>query len=49
MVEEAEKSMQVEKEFVKAKKEKASEVMKKQWEEQSKLKDNEKLINRIFV
>lgn len=45
----AEKKGQGEKEFVEAKKKKATELMKKNWDEQLQLKVNEEIVERIFI
>ena len=49
MAELAEKQLAGEEEFMSAKRNKAKEVMKKQWDEQLKLKSNEEMVGRIFV
>lgn len=49
MAEKAERNLAGEEEFRKVKKLKGKEVMKKQWDEQLKLKTNESLVHRIFV
>ena len=49
MAKKAEANLADQTEFFKQKKAKAQEVMKKQWDEQLKLKNNEELVNRIFA
>jgi len=45
----AQESQRIEEEFLTTKKQKAMEVMKKQWNEQLHLKNNEDLVHRVFV
>ena len=49
MVEKAFESIADEERFVKIKKERATDILRKQWAEQIKLKSNEQLVDKIFM